>query len=77
MEKRIIFDESQFIFKPILETISEKKQLKILIEITSYMNSDILDLNYKQQSMLEINNNIIIADNWDILDRSKYKVIGQ
>ena len=40
------------------------------------MNSDILDLNYKQQSMLEINNNIIIADN-DILDRSKYKVIGQ
>ena len=41
------------------------------------MNSDILDLNYKQQSMLEINNDIIIADNWDILDRSKYKVIGQ
>ena len=75
--KEDVFDESQFVFKPILEEIGSKRQLKILCEITSYMNPEILELNYEKHSMLEVDDDISLPSKWKVLEKSKYKLIGQ
>ena len=76
-QKDHVFDESQFIFKPIIEEIGDKKQLKILLEITSYMHPEILELNYQKQTMLEINEEFALPVDWHVIEKSKYKIIGQ
>ena len=76
-QKEDVFDEAQFVFKPILEKIGTKQQLKILCEITSYMNPEILELNYEKQAMLEIDEDFSLPTEWNVLEKSKYKLIGQ
>jgi len=76
-KKETILDESQFIFNPIFEKNGSNNELKILVEITSYMNPEILQFNYKEQSLIEFGNIILQPTKWTILEQSKYKVIGQ
>ena len=76
-QKEQVFDESQFIFKPILEELGDKKQLKILLEITSYMNPEILELNYQNQTMLELDESFSLPSEWHIIEKGKHKIIGQ
>ena len=77
IKKESVFDESQFVFKPIFEQIGDVKKLKILCEITSYMNPEILGLNYESQTMLELNEDLSLPSSWKVLERSNYKIIGQ
>ena len=76
-QKEEVLDESQFVFKPIIEEVGEKKHLKVLLEITSYINPDILELDYQEQAMLEIKDDFSLPIEWNILEKTKYKVIGQ
>ena len=76
-QKEEVLDETQFVFKPIIEEMGEEKQLKVLLEITSYMNPDILEIDYREQAMLEVKDDFSLPVEWHILEKTKYKVIGQ
>jgi hypothetical protein len=76
-QKEAIIDETQFVFRPILEHSGEFRTLKILCEITSYMNPEILNLNYKKQTVIEINDEFMWPTSWRVIDQTNYKIIGQ
>ena len=76
-QKEAIIDETQFVFKPILEQSGEFRRLKILCEITSYMNPEILNLNFKNQTVIEINDEFMLPTSWRVIDQTNDKIIGQ
>ena len=41
------------------------------------MNPEILELNYQKQSMLEIDEDFSLPTEWKVLEKTKYKLIGQ
>lgn len=76
-QKEAVIDETQFVFKPMIEQSGKLRTLKILCEITSYMNPEILKLNYETQTMIEINDEFMLPKSWKVMDQTNYKVIGQ
>ena len=76
-QKETVIDETQFVFKPIIEQSGELRTLKILCEITSYMNPEILKLNYETQTMIEINDEFMLPKSWKVMDQTNYNIIGQ
>lgn len=76
-QKEVVIDETQFVFKPMVEQSGDFRTLKILCEITSYMNPEILTLDYENQTMIEINNEIMLPKSWKVMEQSNYKTIGQ
>jgi hypothetical protein len=76
-KKEQIIDEAQFIFNPIIEIDASQKKLKVLLEVTSYLSPDLLNIDFKEQTVLEVNAELIPPNEWRLLEKSKYKLIGQ
>ena len=72
-----IVDEAKFVFRPVVEIAKQKAQLKVLFEITSYIYGDILNLNYKNNTMLEFGDTIIQPHDFIVIEKSNHKLIGQ
>ncbi|MEK9726512.1 MAG: hypothetical protein VW397_00240 [Candidatus Margulisiibacteriota bacterium] len=75
-QKEQVIDEAHFVFKPIYEYNKKQKKLKLLVEITSYIHDDLLNLNYKEISMVEFNNELYKAIEYKIIEKSKHKLIA-
>jgi hypothetical protein len=41
------------------------------------MNPEILNLNYKKQTVIEINDEFMWPTSWRVIDQTNYKIIGQ
>jgi hypothetical protein len=76
-KKEIIIEEAKFIFKPVFEVTKEREILKILIEITSYINQDLVDLNYSKITMLECDDSFYQSTNYEIIEKSNNQLIVQ
>ena len=76
-KQEIIIEEAKFIFKPIFEVTKESEILKILIEITSYINQDLVDLNYSKITMLECNDNFYQSIDYEIIEKTNNQLIVQ
>ena len=75
-QKEVIIDEAQFIFKPIYEYRKKSKQMKFLVEITSYINEEIINLNYKKIAALEIEEHIFQPIDFKVIEKTNHKLIG-
>ena len=72
-----IFNEAKFVFRPVVETLDNHSELKVLIEVTSYIYEDILSLDFRKNTMLEFNDAFIRPTDFIILEKSSHKLIGQ
>ncbi|MGC6366442.1 MAG: hypothetical protein ACON35_00420 [Candidatus Marinamargulisbacteria bacterium] len=72
-----IFDETRFVFKPVLESFKTKQELKILLEVTSYIHQDIIDFDFKSNTMLEVGDMVLLPDAFVVLEKSNHKLVGQ
>ena len=76
-KQEIIIEEAKFIFKPVFEVTKESEILKILIEITSYINQDLVDLNYSKITMLECEDNFYQSINYEVIEKTNNRLIVQ
>ena len=76
-KQEIIIEEAKFIFKPVFEVTKESEILKILIEITSYINQDLVDLNYSKITMLECDDNFYQSTNYEVIEKTNNQLIVQ
>ena len=75
-QKEVVIDEAHFLFKPIFEKKNELEKLKVLIEITSYIDEELLHFNYKKNSMLEFNEHFLQAKEFQVIEKTNHKLIG-
>ena len=75
-QKEVVIDEAHFLFKPIFEKKNELEKLKVLIEITSYIDAELLNLNYKKNSMLEFDEHFLQAKEFQVIEKTNHKLIG-
>ena len=76
-KKEMIIEEAKFIFKPIYEVTKEYQVLKVLIEITSYINQDMVELDYSKITMLELGENFYQSKNYEIIEKTNNRLIVQ
>ena len=72
-----VFDEARFVFKPVLESLNTQLELKVLIEVTSYIHQEIIDFDFKSNTMLEVGEMIVLPDDFVVLEKSNHKLVGQ
>ena len=75
-KKEVIFDEAKFIFNPILEKKGDTLKLKFLIEITSYINADLLDFDFNEVIMLVFNDDAIESSQYEIIEKGAHRLIA-
>ena len=76
-KKEMIIEEAKFIFKPIYEVRAETQVLKVLIEITSYINQDLIELDYSKITMLEFGDNFYQSKNYEVIEKTNNRLIVQ
>ena len=72
-----IFNESRFVFRPVVETLGNQSELKILVEVTSYIYDEILSLDFETNTMLEFEDSIIRPSEFTVIEKSNHKLVGQ
>ena len=75
-QKEQIIDEAQFVIKPIAHIYKDRIVLNVDMSITSYMATDILDIPFKSQVVLNIGDQVVLAEDWDVATESKYQRAG-
>jgi hypothetical protein len=72
-----VFDEAQFLFKPIYEFNETRHDLKLLISVTSYIYPELLTLDYGEMIVLEVGDQVWGADTYDILETTPHSLVVQ
>ena len=73
-EKVAIIDKAKFNLKPTIIINKDDISLTIDYDIISYQNPELIQLNYDEQSMLEINEHLINVEKIKIIEETKYNL---
>ena len=76
-KKEIIIEQSQFIITPKIITSNSNKKLYVYLKVTSYQNPDMLNMNFKDQIMVDINSELISPTDWTIINKEAYKITNE
>ena len=77
VQKVMVIDEAEFSFQPVGYVTNQGFQLDLHVTITSYINTDILDLDFSTQIILEVNDDMILPLEWNETDVSNNHISGR
>lgn len=73
-QKVDVFDDAQFTLKPMHHP--QLNLVKVLVDITSYMDPELLTIDYQTVSMLEQSDRVVMASDFETLDSSDHSLTG-
>ena len=76
MQKEVILDEAQFIFKPVMEVNKQNVELKILLDVTSFIHPEIIEFNFKKLVVLSMADQLYSPHQFVVMEQTKDQVLG-
>ena len=75
--KEMVIDEAQFTIKPTIHALKNSHELVLDITIVSYINPEILSIDFNKQILLETKTAIISPSKWHLTNTSNHNISGQ